>query len=118
MQHSFTVYPKSILPNGFTYPAAYLQLSKNMYSLQNINFLWWFQDSATGAGVRAYELRNKIKGLNLIPLARYGDWAAYFDGDDQTGSPKVYVLDLGNLSNCIELENFDEWLYKASTGTF
>lgn len=114
-QKNFKPYPIEILPDGFIYPARYLQLAnctKTVYSDEY--FQWWFQDAETEGGKLSYELRNdKIKGFNLIPLAKNGDWMAYFDGNDHSGDPKVIVVDLGDLPFYMTCENFTDWLAKA-----
>lgn len=117
---SFSVYSKEQLPINFTYPDSFLELSENTSVLGSVsNFSWWFEDAQSETGRLAYTLRNEhSNGLNLIPFARLFDWAAYFDGDDTSGDPKVYVLDLGDLPHCVELKNFDEWLDKAKNHCF
>lgn len=50
----------------------------------------------------------------MIPFARLFDWAAYFDGDDITGNPKVYVFDLGDMPHHVCFKDFSEWLENAS----
>lgn len=112
---SFTPYSSDILPQGFKYPSEYLALSKDTSSLSTIpNFRWWFISSENERGKLSYEMRKK-NGLNLIPFARYFDWAAYFDGEDTTGKPMVYVFDLGDMPYHIIFKDFSEWLEKAST---
>ncbi|MGP5311211.1 hypothetical protein [Psychrobacter faecalis] len=48
-----------------------------------------------------------------MPLAKNGDWAAYFDEDDHSGDPKIIVVDLSDLPFHMICENFNEWLAKA-----
>ena len=114
-QKSFKPYPIEILPDGFIYPARYLQLINCTKTVQsNEYFQWWFVDSETDGGKLSYRLRNhKIERLNLVPFAQNGDWLAYFDGDDRLGDPKIFVIDLSDLPFHMICENFDEWLNKA-----
>lgn len=114
-QKSFKPYLINILPDGFIYPARYLQLANCTKTVQSDEyFQWWFVDSETDGGKLSYRLRNhKIERLNLVPLAKNGDWAAYFDGDDHSGDPKIIVVDLSDLPFHMICENFNEWLAKA-----
>lgn len=113
--NNFKPYSSNILPTGFKYPAKYLALSSDISLLNLIpNFQWWFIDADSEAGELAYELRKK-NGLNLIPFAQLFDWAAFFDGDDLTGNPMVYVYDLGDMPHHVTFKNFSEWLENAST---
>ena len=110
----FKPYPCDILPQGFKYPSNYLALLDDTSSLNLLsNFHWWFINAESEAGKLAYELRKK-NGLNLIPFARLFDWAAYFDGYDITGNPKVYVFDLGDMPHHVCFKDFSEWLENAS----
>ena len=119
MSSTFSVYSKEQLPTGFNYPVTYLQLAQDTSALDAIPyFAWWFEDASTEGGELAYFCRNCVEGMNLIPFARNGDWAANFDGNDTSGDPKVYVLDLGDLPHCVELKNFDDWLDKAKNHYF
>jgi hypothetical protein len=111
---NFKPYSSDILPQGFKYPIRYLALSNDIAPLSTIpNFRWWFINSENEVGKLAYELRKN--GLNLIPFAQLFDWAAYFDGDDTTGNPMVYVFDLGDMPYHMIFKDFSEWLEKAST---
>lgn len=38
------------------------------------------------------------------------DDAAFFDGNDTSGDPRVICLDLSNKHRTYEFENFDTWL--------
>ena len=119
-QTSFTPYPKSILPEGFKYPRGYLAHAVKMeYSKY---FQWWFVDYQEH-GPRAWDNRHYwqsegwlyLDEIDPIPFARNGDWAAYFDGNDHTGDPRIVVVDLGNKLNSYKLHNFEAWLEKALT---
>lgn len=114
-QKSFEPYPIEMLPDGFIYPTRYQQLAKSTEAVKSDEyFQWWFVDSETDGGKLSYKLRNdKIERFNLVPLARNGDWAAYFDGDDHSGDPKIVVIDLSDLPSHMICANFDEWLAKA-----
>lgn len=117
MQTKFTPYPLNLLPNGFKYPEKYLQLSDHLYFSDA--FIWWFEDADTEGGKLAWKLRlsyrewKNIGERNLIPFAQLNDDAAFFDGDDTSGDPKVIVIDLGNKQRMYELDNFDIWLREA-----
>ncbi|SIO96656.1 hypothetical protein [Vibrio spartinae] len=117
MQKKFTLYTTSILPSGFKYPEHYIQLSKGIDFPEN--FIWWFEDANMEGGELAWNLRMKYKEWkhigerNLIPFAQLNDDAAFFDGDDTTGNPRVIVIDLGNKQRSYELESFEDWLNDA-----
>ena len=66
-QKSFKPYPIEILPDGFIYPARYLQLANCTNTVQSDEyFQWWFEDSDSEGAKLAYLLRNnKIKDFNL-----------------------------------------------------
>lgn len=118
MKRTFQPYPNDMLPNGFQYPQGYLNHAK-LTDYPNC-FLWWFIDQDE-KGKRSWNLRNYRKSegwkylddIDPIPFARNGDWAAYFDGNDHTGDPKIVVVDLGNKQNSYRLANFDAWLSHA-----
>lgn len=106
----FCVYEKALLPKNFQYPKLYLELSMGKATLdQETRGAWCFIDASSELGKLQYKLRQK-KGLNLIPFARLFDWAAFFDGDDSNGDPKIHIFDLGDMEHHIILKNFDEWL--------
>ncbi len=117
---SFSIYSREQLPVNFKYPLNYLMLAKDTSTIDSIpHFGWWFEDAQSETGVLAYSLRlEHVKGLNLIPFAQFFDWAAYFDGNDTSGNPKVYVLDLGDLPHYVVLDDFDDWLDKAKNHYF
>ena len=114
-QKSFKPYSSEILPVGFVYPDAYIQLTKNTETVKSDEyFQWWFLDSITEGAKLSYSLRNnKIKDFNLVPFAQNSEWMAYFDGDDCSGDPRVIVVDLTDLPSFMIFENFNEWLTKA-----
>lgn len=114
-QKSFKPYPIEMLPDGFTYPDLYLQLANCTNTVQSDEyFQWWFEDSDSEGAKLAYLLRkNKIKDFNLIPFANNSEWKAYFDGDDNSGNPKIIVIDLTYLPSLTICESFNEWLDKA-----
>lgn len=114
-QKSFKPYSSKILPVGFVYPAAYIQLTKNTEAVKSDEyFQWWFLDSTTEGSKLSYSLRNnKIKDFNLVPFAQNSEWMAYFDGDDCSGDPKVMVVDITDLPFHMIFKNFNEWLAKA-----
>lgn len=110
----FKPYPSAILPQGFKYPSDYLDFSNDISPLNLIpNFRWWFINAENDSSQLAYDQRKK-NGLNLIPFARLLDWAAYFDGDDTSGNPSVYVFDLGDMPHYVHFKDFSEWLENAS----
>ncbi|MBY5967670.1 hypothetical protein [Halomonas denitrificans] len=117
-QRSFTPYSDSILPTGFRYPIKYLSLSREM--LYPVQFLWWFNDSTTEVGELCWRMRlHRLidwplsEKVDPIPFARNGELAAYFDGNDHSGDPPVFVVHLPD-SVCIDrYENFDAWLAAA-----
>lgn len=117
-QTSFTPFSEDVLPAGFRYPGGYLSHAKAMSYPEY--FLWWFTN-VEEHGQRAWDNRHlwQFEGwlyldeIDPIPFARNGDWAAYFDGNDHSGDPKVVVVDLGNKRNSYKLANFDAWLDQA-----
>lgn len=117
VQEKFNTYPQNLLPYGFEYPIEYLKISENP-KLINHNkkheFRWWFKDFGTESAQLAYKYRNcDIPTFNLVPFAQNGEWIASFDGSDQSGNPKVIVIDLDDSPFHTIFENFDEWLAKA-----
>ncbi|WP_428633996.1 SMI1/KNR4 family protein [Sedimenticola sp.] len=117
MQTSFTPYSNDMLPQGFKYPEQYIQFSKGISFPMGL--VWWFEDANTDAGKLGWQLRPNYRNWrnmadhNLIPFAQMNDAAAFFDGDNTNGDPKVIVLDLGNKNRSYELPNFDAWLKDA-----
>ena len=102
----FTPYPDSILPEGFLFPKQYRDMSKGVGLPEEL--AWWFISADSEGGQASWELRSEY-GENWIPFAREGDWAAYFDGNDISGDPCVFVIDLGDEDHVLRLENFAEW---------
>lgn len=83
-------------------------------------FVWWFIDNDVHGPMEwEFRLTDKNDGwdaladIDPIPFARDGDFAAFFDGNDRTGDPKVVVVDLGNEVYGREYANFDAWLERA-----
>lgn len=114
MQRGFHTYSAAQLPADFKYPRKYLDFAKSI-DLPN-DFAWWFDDAGTEGGELSWRLRQSydawigLEGRNLIPFAQLNDDAAFFDGDDLSGDPRVVVIDLGNKERVYELPNFDAWL--------
>lgn len=112
-QTSFNPYPKEILPEGFSYPESYLDLSKDTSSINwNSEFMfpWWFENYEEEL-TEVMSIYQELTGLNnLIPFARNGEWAACFNTNDTSGNPQVIVIDLGNTKNIEYFNNFNEWL--------
>ena len=106
----FSLYSVKELPNHFSYPSLFVEISQNSNDIDVGN--WEFIDARTESGALAYEFRKK-EGFNLVPFARLLDWAAYFDGDDINGDPSVFVFDLGDMPHHIKFKNFKDWLDKA-----
>lgn len=117
MQGGFNPYSSEQLPAGFKYPEKYLDLT-SAFDLPS-DFAWWFQDANTEGGELSWSLRRSyggwvgLEGRNLIPFAQLNDDAAFFDGDDLDGDPRVIVIDLGNKERVYELSGFDAWLNDA-----
>lgn len=120
MQKTFRTYDIERLCPGFKYPSKYLELAK-LNDLPD-NFPWWFDDADTEGGQLSLKLRGSydswvgVGRKNLIPFAQLNDDAAFFDGDDLSGDPKVIVIDLGNKERAYELQNFEAWLHDALKG--
>lgn len=115
-QTAFNPYPQEMLPNGFQYPASYLELSKDTSVIKwdsEYMFPWWFDDCQEDLA----EIMNIYQELtalnNLIPFARNGDWAACFNANDTSGNPQVIVVDLGSPKYISYCKDFDEWLKTA-----
>lgn len=117
-QKFFTPFPKELLPEGFRYPERYISHSQSMDYPKY--FLWWFSDNKEKID-SDWTFRHHwqsegwlyLDEIDPIPFARNGDWAAYFDGNDHSGDPRVVVADLGNKKNSYKLSNFDVWLDQA-----
>lgn len=116
-QKSFQPYPEDILPQGFRYPERYLQHAKAIDYPRHL--MWGFYDSSSDGS--SWDLRYHwpekgwvwLQGIDPIPFAQNGDWAAFFDGSDHSGDPKIVVVDLGNKEQGYELANFAAWLEVA-----
>lgn len=117
-QTSFSPYPKEVLPEGFQYPDSYLAHAKATNYPKF--FLWRFIDYEE-QGKIAWENRHYwqsegwlyLDKIDPIPFARNGDFAAYFDGNDHSGDPKIIVIDLGNKVYGREYADFKAWLDQA-----
>lgn len=112
-------YSVEILPEGFIYPASYLNFVAQLEVPDRL--IWWFPNNEIGQSARAWEVRLHwqsegwlyLDEIDPIPFARNGDWAAFFDGSDHSGDPRVVVVDLGNKKNSYQLPNFDAWFDQA-----
>ncbi|WP_445570974.1 hypothetical protein [Pseudomonas sp. E102] len=120
MQERFCTYSVDQLPAGFKYPSRYLDFAKSIGLPKD--FSWWFDDASTEGGQLSWKLRGSygewvgLEGRNLIPFAQLNDDAAFFDGDDLSGDPKVVVIDLGNKERVYELPSFEAWLHDVLQG--
>ena len=116
-QKSFKPYPQEMLPKGFKYPESYLKLSQSTESIipdEELGFPWGFDNYGTEGAALSYEYRNHdFPELNLVPFAHCCEWIAYFDGNDHSGNPRVFVVDLTDLSAHCWCKDFDEWLTDA-----
>ena len=112
-------YAQNLLPDGFRYPESYLQLSHST-DIPN-GLMWDFPGPEYDHAVSEWNFRNHwkaegwlyLEGIDPIPFARNGDWAAFFDGGDRSGDPEVVVIDLGNKINSYRLKNFNAWFDRA-----
>lgn len=112
-------YSAGILPKGFHYPEGYLNLVQNAKKPERL--IWDFPDDryefARGEWDSRLHWQSEgwlyLDEIDPIPFARNGDWAAFFDGNDHSGDPKVVVVDLGNKRNSYKLANFDAWFDEA-----
>lgn len=119
MPNHVTPYPAKTLPEGFLYPKSYLCFVDELEVPERL--IWDFPDDRFdhAAGEWDFRLHWKAEGwlyldeIDPIPFARNGDWAAFFDGNDHSGDPRVVVVDLGNKKNSYKLLNFDAWYDKA-----
>lgn len=117
MQNNFQTYSSSQLPAGFKYPERYLELAR--CNDLHKDLVWWFEDATTESGKLAWRLRHShgewpdMEGRNLIPFAQLNDDAAFFDGGDLNGNPRVVVIDLGNKARAYLLPSFDDWLHSS-----
>jgi len=109
-----TPYPKELLPEGFKYPERYLRISEGLEEHERTD--WDYEDANSSGGRLTWELRNihsewkNVGDRELIPFAQLMDDAAFFDGTDTSGNPRVICLDLSNKHRTYEFENFDAWL--------
>ena len=118
-QKGFSPFSADLLPTGFKYPDRFLRLGAELKAYTRL--AWWFEDAATPAGDFSWKMRHHwssegwklLDTIDPIPFARKGDWAAYFDGNDHSGDPAVFVADLGNKAHTYKLRNFDEWFAQA-----
>lgn len=119
MLNHVTPYPAEILPDGFIYPDSYLKFVDDLAVPDRL--IWGFPGEKYGQSARAWEVRLHwqsegwlyLDEIDPVPFARNGDWAAFFDGNDHSGDPRVVVVDLGNKKNSYKLPNFDAWYDRA-----
>ncbi len=112
-------YNSDLLPKGFRYPTSYLECVEADDLQEKSN--WWFPSEEFGHAKSEWGVRlhwkergwRYLADIDPIPFARNGDLAAFFDGADHSGDPKIVVVDLGNRENSYKLENFDAWLQQA-----
>lgn len=116
MRHTPYLYPAELLPEGFRYPEAYVRFPEGV-SLPE-KFVWSFPGEGFGIAQLAWEARHDwgedgwvcLQKIDPIPFAESGDWAAYFDGNDHSGDPKIVIIEMGNPGYVNELDNFQAWL--------
>ncbi len=108
------LYSKEILPSGFIYPSSFLEI----FSKKEVPDLdpWWFLYEFEELSKEWFFLiKKQYPTRKLIPFAKASnnDDIACFDGDDNSGDPKIFIIhsfaspgweDRG----CIK--NFNEWL--------
>lgn len=119
MSDRATPYSADLLPQGFSYPAGYLRLAEPGAVPKGL--IWWFPGEEFGHAASEWKLRNHwaadgwhaLAGIDPIPFARNGDFAAFFDGNHRSGDPPVVVVDLGNRQKGRRLANFEAWRQEA-----
>ncbi|WP_266172003.1 hypothetical protein [Dyella subtropica] len=85
-----TVYPTELLPDGFAYPAEYLEFAS---APRTPLYPWWLIDAESEAG----RLMHRItvgSSKALVPFAKtdlYDDIAC-FDAETNTQNPKVVMI--------------------------
>jgi hypothetical protein len=112
-ERSLSLYPEEILPNGFKYPARFVEMVKHKV-LPDI-YPWWFVDANSETGKGFYS-RRKRDGRNLVPFAKVDadlNDIACFDGDDVSGNPAVLMLVLDESGRSYSFPDFDAWLSAA-----
>lgn len=111
MQVKFDIYPSVMLPKGFKYPQSYINLSKDLSVINELEYFpWWFENYRDSIVQHSTILEEATGAPNLISFARNGDLAACFDLTDHSGNPKVLVYDLGANDPPYEINSFEEWL--------
>jgi len=108
----FSLYDSRILPKEFRYPDKLITISQSQERLEMDG--WWFIDAQSEYAKLAYDCREKER-MNLVPFARLFDWAAYFDGNDKTGNPPVYVFDLGDMPHYVKFNDFNHWIKESNS---
>ena len=121
-------YDSPILPSGFSFPKSYLQLAQwhDFSDLEPWNFLFLnLPKSLSYYG----SMLEKYPDKPLVPFAFIDDQSGFyndgyivlacFDGDDQSGDPKIYFHDYSNPKRVdwpdrYSLANFTEWLRVAA----
>lgn len=102
----FTLYSSDVLPHGFKYPAAFLELAESGAKF-DVLYPWWFYDASSRAG----ELVSRfINEMGLIPFAKtdlYGDIAC-FVGNDTTGNPPIRML-CSSVDRSYGYASYQEW---------
>ena len=105
----FELYTDEQLPPGFVYPAAFRDFAvTGEYPELGP---WWFIDASSKAGKLAYSIRQH-DGRNLVPFAKVDDGrgdVACFDGDDNSGEPRVFMLVLDDSGRAYSFGSFSEW---------
>lgn len=104
----FSVYPSRLLPAGFTYPAAFLEIATSLAA--NSFYPWWFVEADSEVGRLFWKTRNG-DGRNLIPFAKTDelDDIACFDGDDLSGDPRVLMI-TSTHDRSYSFSSFSDWL--------
>lgn len=114
---SVYLYTKSELPDGFRYPAGYIEIM-NMDVIPDIepwSFICEFKESSS---FWLQEVKGRYPARKLVPFAKvnYSDDIVCFDGADLSGNPKVYYVHAFATAGWEDrgyTDNFDEWLKMA-----
>jgi len=114
------VYEESMLPKGFRFPEAYVQLLRST----NIPDLlpWWFLGERKASALFWLStLKEQYPARSLIPFAKrddLGDTLAAFDGSDSSGEPKVFCIHAYTEPGWEERgawNSFQDWLKQATS---
>ena len=109
---TFEIFPyaESDLPDGFKYPAEYLEfISKHQENL----YPWWFISSESEIGKICLSTM-KSQPKILVPFAKtdlYDDIAC-FDGSNNFGNPSIIMV-CSTPERSYGFTNFNEWLVQA-----